>query len=363
MMIGKNLNDSLDRLAAVTKSAGIQSDVRQFPAAFLGSSEMTLMEMTLANTMFPSNGIRPVKPFIIERIEEKSGKVIFQEKPMRVRAIKPTTAYEIHSCLSQVLDRGTADKTFTELGLKRADLGGKTGTAYNFTDVWFLGYSSEVSCGIWAGFDKPRTPIYRGAFSNEIALPIWTKVMQTADTTYKPQEIRPPQGIEKVKICTETGLLATDKCFETTENKETGEKIRRSTTTLEICTAEQAPKSLCDLHGDVPRSFVKDDPRNNGKVPRAVPVKQETTNTPVAMKAPTVVGLDPYNSSKALESVAAISKLETGHQAPIGNDGQVEPVQEGPEVQVRKAEPVKPLEQTPSIESSIKIEPPKPIEF
>ena len=61
------------------------------------------------------------------------------------RVLRPTTAYEMHTCLAEVLDRGTADQTFTDLGVKKFDLGGKTGTAYNFTDLWFVGYSSAVT--------------------------------------------------------------------------------------------------------------------------------------------------------------------------------------------------------------------------
>jgi membrane peptidoglycan carboxypeptidase len=364
MTIGKNLNDSLDRLASLTKTAGIDSEVRKFPAAFLGSSEMTLMEMTLASTIFPTGGIRPVKPFIIERIEEKNGRVVFQEKPARQKVIRPTTAYEVHSCLAEVLERGTADRTFTDLGLKRASLGGKTGTAYNFTDVWFLGYSSEVTCGVWAGFDKQRTPIYRGAFSNEIALPIWANVMKETFATYKPQEIGPPKGLLKVEVCAATGLLATNKCFETSENKETGEKVQRRTTFFEICTEAQAPKDACDLHGDVPRTYVKADPRGDGKWPRAAAVATEIRNTPVQIKAQTVVGNDPYNSIQAVNNVVAMKALE-GKTAPLDSSGKVQPPAGGEEkeMEVRRAEAVRPLEQAPLIDSTIKLEPPKPIEF
>ena len=150
--------------------------------------------MTLANTMFPDGGSRPSQPFIIERIEEKGGRVIFKSKSDKVRVIKPTTAYEVHTCLADVLERGTADKTFTEYGVKHYPLGGKTGTAYNFTDVWFVGYSSAITCGIWAGFDKPRTTIYRGAFSNEIVLPAWADVMKASFADLQAKGYRGSQG-------------------------------------------------------------------------------------------------------------------------------------------------------------------------
>ena len=284
----------LDRVVPLAKLAGIDSPMRPFPATYLGSSEVTLMEMTLANTIFPNGGWRPDKPFIITKIEDKSGKVIYHAEQKKVNVIKPTTAYEINSCLQEVLERGTADKTFTELGLKKFPLGGKTGTAYNFTDAWFVGYSSAVTCGVWAGFDKPK-PIYRGAFSNEVALPIWANVMKATFANYHPNEFPPAKGIIKVELCAASGQLATDKCVETFEDKETGEKTQRRTTYFEICTEEQAPKIGCSVHlGGGSGTFVKAVPA--GEIPRAVLAVNVASVQPVVMKAPTVLGNDPYNS-------------------------------------------------------------------
>ena len=138
-------------------------NLRRFPATYLGSSEMTLADVTLAYTMFPDGGTRPSEPYIIQRIVDKDGNLIFESHPERKYVIKDTTAYEVHSCLSDVLDWGTGDKAYTTFGLKKYPVAGKTGTAYNFTDAWFVGYSSAVTCGVWAGFDKPGS-IYRGPF-------------------------------------------------------------------------------------------------------------------------------------------------------------------------------------------------------
>lgn len=353
----------LDRVIALAKEAGIESPLRPFPATFLGSSEVTLLEMTLANSIFPNGGWRPQKPFVIDRIEDKQQRVIFQAKPATKRVIKPATAYEVHSCLAEVLERGTADKAFTDLGLKKFALGGKTGTAYNFTDVWFVGYSSAITCGVWAGFDKPRTTIYRGAFANEIALPVWAHVMKASFTDYKPQEIARPKGIIKCEVCISSGLLATDRCYETAENKETGEKLQRRTTFFEIATDEQAPKDPCDVHGNAQRSFVKVIPGEEW--PRAALAVDVSAHAPVAMKAPTVIGeVDPYNSIQAVANVINAQKF-AGQVAPLDSSAQV-PAPVAPaanEPEVRRAEPVRPVEQMPVQESSIKLEPPPPIQF
>jgi penicillin-binding protein 1A len=354
----------LDPILALAKQAGIESPLRKFPATFLGSSEVTLMEMTLANTIFPNGGVRPDKPFIIQRIEDQAGNVVFQAKAGKVRVIKDTTAYEIHSCLSDVLDRGTADKTFTELGVKKFPLGGKTGTAYNFTDAWFIGYSSAVTCGVWAGFDKPST-IYRGAFSNEIALPIWTEVMKATFAKYRPKEIQEPKGLIKVELCSLSGQLATDKCVETVENKDTGEKVQRRTTFFEMATEEQAPKVACEVHnGGVNRSLVKVLP--NGEWPRAALAVDVSAVQTVEMKAPTVLGLDPYNSIQSVNNAMAMKSLN-GQTAPLDSSAVVTaaPTSDGSsqEVEVRRAEPVQPMQEQTVLDTTIKLPPLPPLDF
>jgi membrane carboxypeptidase/penicillin-binding protein len=354
----------LDRVTPLAKLAGIESALRPFPATFLGSSEVTLMEMTLANTIFPNGGVRPDKTFIIDRIEDQAGQIVFRAKPAKRRVIKETTAYEIHTCLAEVLERGTADKAYTELGLKKFPLGGKTGTAYNFTDLWFVGYSSAVTCGVWTGFDKPST-IYRGAFSNEIALPIWAEVMKATFATYRPKEIPQPKGIIKCELCSASGLLATDRCVETVENKETGESVQRRTTFFEILSEEQAPKDPCDVHGSgSAKSFVKVIPGEEW--PRAALAVDVAAVQTVAMRAPTVLGADPYNSIQSINNAIAMKTMD-GQTAPVSSSTVVTAAPKGsapagPEV--RRAEPVRPMErQAAALDSTIKLPPPPPLEF
>jgi penicillin-binding protein 1A len=161
-----------DEVLDLAENAGISNQLAAYPKTYLGGSEVSPMELTLAYTMFPRGGTRPSKPFIISRIDDKLGNVLFREEPESVPVIKDTTAYEVHTCLAQVMEQdGTAERAATELGLNKYPIGGKTGTAYNFTDLWFCGYSSEVTCSVWIGFDqqrgKPRQTVYRGAFSKD----------------------------------------------------------------------------------------------------------------------------------------------------------------------------------------------------
>ena len=238
----------IDNILTLAKNDGIASPLRPFPATYLGSSDVSLMEMTMAYTMFPNEGWKPADAFIIKRIEDKDGRVVYEENPERKQVIKATTAFEVHSCLAEVLEWGTGDKAYTKYGLKKLPFAGKTGTAYNFTDEWFIGYSSEITCGVWAGFDKPQS-IYRGAFSSDIALPIWVDIMNSGAANYKPAEIDMPRGLSKYKVCLTSGLLATDKCVETLTDKTTGQTTTRPTTYYELGTMERAPNILRQ-HGE-----------------------------------------------------------------------------------------------------------------
>ena len=280
--------------------AGISDELAAYPKTYLGGSEVTPMDLTLSYVMFAKNGVRPSEPYIIKRIEDKDGKVLFSETPETEQVIKATTAYEVHTCLADALERGTAERANSELGLKKYALGGKTGTAYNFTDLWFVGYSSEITASVWIGFDqqrgKPKRTIYRGAFSKDLALPVWAEIMKSTVADYPPQPIQQPAGIIRCEICAHSGELATEKCL-------VG-GIR--TTYHEICTEAQAPKNPCPVHsGYIASGGVSADPN----APPKPKIFVDTEHfKPIVMKEPTVAGVDPYNSSGAVERIKLIAK-------------------------------------------------------
>ena len=341
----------LDRVIALAKEAGFEHPFRPYPSTFLGSSEVSLMEMTLAHTLFPNGGVRPKQGYLITRVENQDGQVVFRAQPQVKRVLKPTTAYEVHSCLTEVLERGPAFKTFGELGLKRAPLGGKPGTAYNFTDAWFLGYSSEVTCGVWAGFDKNHPSIYFGAFGSEVALPIWVDIMGATYGRYPPKEIPKPEGLSSCEVCSVSGLLPTEKCFENLENKETGEKVRRRTVITEIAAPSQVPTEPCDVHSGIPRSKPgAGSGKEGGKAAAALSVEAET-RSPIAMKGPTVLGSrDPFGTARAVAPPPEPAARPVPEDEPASN--------------VRRAAPVKPADLIENQDpAGLKLAPPAPIRF
>ncbi len=334
-------------------AAGISSDLANYPRTYLGGSEVLPIDLALSYTMFANAGSRASTTYIIQRIEDKLGNVIFEEKPETVRVIKETTAYEVHSCLTQVLEPdGTAERA-TELGLKRYPLAGKTGTGYNFTDAWFVGYSSELTCAVWIGFDqqrgKPRQSIYRGAFGKDIALPVWAEVMKATFDKYRPAEIVQPKGIIRVEICRASGGLATPKCIV--------DGVR--TTYQEICTEEQAPKDPCSVHsGTAPAVTFSGPPAPKGVLPARVAAPQNLKA--IALPAPTVIGNDPYGSHLALQRQLQMNNVGTALAPLVTLDGI--PVNDG-EAPAVNIPPPRPIVIPPPPNTDVKLDQPEPLKF
>jgi 1A family penicillin-binding protein len=326
----------LDNVLQLVKKAGIQDDLRPYPATFLGSSEVTLADLVTSYTMFPGNGSRPEHLMLVMKIETLDGREIYRAEPKRIPVIEPQVAFEIHSFLSEVMQTGTASNARQQFGLQQFPAAGKTGTAYNFTDLWFVGYNSAITCGVWAGFDKPQT-IFRGAFSNQIALPVWADIMNASLANQPPRELGRPIDLKRVEVCLDTGLPASPKCMLSTVAEPW--LPPRKGTFFEFCTAKQLPKETCWLHGDDSRSFVRN--LRNQDAPRATSAKDSAPFAPVLMREPTVLGDDPYQSVKQRQKEPA-QLAQSGKPAwtpapralPVGK----------PVPEVRRAEPVGPLD-------------------
>src|SRR3984885_6248196 len=326
----------LDSVLKLAKAAGIDDDLRPFPSTFLGSSEVALGDLVTAYTIFPNEGSRPDELMLITRVETQDGKDVFRAEPKERKIIDPQIAYEVHSFMTDALTSGTGAAARSEYGLRNFPAAGKTGTAYNFTDNWFVGYDSEVTCGVWTGFDRPHT-IYRGAFSKDIALPVWVAMMNASLDKFPPHELGRPLDLKKVEVCLNTGLPASPKCSLLSTVSNDPDLPPRKGTFTEFTTAKQMPKEHCWMHGDDSRSFVKT--LRNQDIPRATNAVEPNRFPPVAMQGETVVGDDPYQSVKPKkEPSPAAQPKPSWTPAP-----KALPVNPG-ETQVRRAEPVGPLD-------------------
>ena len=357
----------LSNVIELAKRAGINSPLRDFPATFLGSSEITLSELALAYSNFPNGGWRSAAPVLLTKIEDADGEVLYESKPRpRIRVVDADPAFQVHATLSENLRTGIPNR----YGLKPMAGGGKSGTAYNFTDALFAGYSSRVTCAVWVGFDKP-SPIYRGAFGSQVALPIWVKAMNAAREYMPGEDLRMPPGLRKVEICKVSGQLATDKCYETVD----GEK--RRTTFITYATKAEMPHELCPVHNGTrtPEGILaasrlimaSEAPvaSSNGAKP-ATSVIDLKTIPPIIVKAPTIVddspSTDPYDTLQPVVAPNGGQPIAGSVDTGYGRDAKPAAAAT-PEREVRLAQPVQPVQQNVNNSVPIKIDPPDALQF
>jgi penicillin-binding protein 1A len=172
----------------------------------LGAGGVTPLQMATAYSVFANGGFR-VTPFMIQRVEDQKGAVLFEAKPQRAgdtaeRAIDARNAFIMSSLMQEVVRAGTATRA---LSLGRADLAGKTGTTNDFLDAWFAGYQPSLVAISWIGFSTPRT-LGNGETGGTAALPIWMGYMAVALKGVPEQPLVPPEGVVAVRVDPATGL-------------------------------------------------------------------------------------------------------------------------------------------------------------
>lgn len=338
------LDIGLPAVKELAAKAGIKSPIRDYPSSFLGASEVKLDELCLAYSSFANKGRRPKQISIIHRITDSGGKVIFQVKQdeeVLTEVMDEVAAYQTHSCLVDALRRGTGKRAYDEYGLKDFPAAGKTGTHYEFKDLWFVGYTSAVTCGVWSGFDQQKQ-IYEGAFSNRVVLPLWSDIMNATVKDYKPEEIQPPHDVQMVEVCRRSGLRALDTCYDKIPDPATGRVRAVRNTYREALRPRSNFDAFCDLHRN---GELRDDIAGMGVATDSmreslVTVAPEVANVaPVRMKGLTVIGADPYNT------VQPVLRAE-----PVLEDGST----------VQRAIPVEDPEEK---QSPIKLAPPPPLKL
>jgi penicillin-binding protein 1B len=217
-----------DAVVGMAKKAGLNYDIQPTPSVALGSYDVTPLEMAGAYTIFANEGVL-VKPSFISAVRSQNGRMFFTNKPEQRNVLDPRVAYLMTNLMEEVMRSGTAAgvraRGFT------VPAAGKTGTSH---DGWFAGYTSELLCIVWVGFDDSRELDLEGAHS---ALPIWADFMKHALAYREYRDARPfeaPDGIVSVQIDPESGMQATPYC---------------PTTITEVFISGTQPVASCPLHG------------------------------------------------------------------------------------------------------------------
>jgi penicillin-binding protein 1B len=192
---------TIGRVMNLAAKAGLPKPQRAYPAMALGTSEATPLQITSAYTAFANLGSR-TSPIAINRITTGQGVTVASPTTQRSEVLRPDVAYVMTSFMKDVVNRGTAAKVRAR-GLK-AVLAGKTGTS---RDGWFAGYTPNLVCAVWVGFDDGSQLGLTGANS---ALPIWSDFMQYALNEHPEWsgDWEMPAGVEAVEINPKTGELS-----------------------------------------------------------------------------------------------------------------------------------------------------------
>ena len=202
------------------KRLGIESPIKRDLSIALGTSGVSMPELTSAFAVFANGGER-VKPIFLKKIVTMEGEVLEENTPyiemeekeeeedtseapspvLKERVISPQNAFIMTHLLQGVVQHGTGQRAKV-LGRPVA---GKTGTSSDYSDAWFVGYTPSLLAGVWVGFDD-KTSLGKNETGARAALPIWISFMDRALRNTPVETPKPPKGITLIKVNIETGL-------------------------------------------------------------------------------------------------------------------------------------------------------------
>ena len=210
-------------VAEYARRFGVYDDLPPYLSMALGAGGTTVMRMVAGYGML-ENGGRLLKPTLIDRIQDRWGHTIYkhdervcqgcnadswnnQDEPKLTdnaeQVIDPMTAYQVTSMLEGVIQHGTAQM----LKSLNRPIAGKTGTTNDEKDAWFVGFSPDLVCGLYVGYDTPRH-IGNGVTGGSLAGPIFGSFMKQALADKAPVPFRVPPGIKLIRIDRKSGMRA-----------------------------------------------------------------------------------------------------------------------------------------------------------
>jgi penicillin-binding protein 1A len=159
----------------VTRRFGITTSLPPYLPLALGAADMKLLEHVSAFTVFPNDGIR-IDPHMIRRVTSYDGALLEEAHPEVHDVVSPEVARTMTAMLEEVIQFGTGMQA-RALGRPSA---GKTGTTQDYTDAWFIGFTPQLTSGVWVGFDDKQISLGKKETGARAALPIWLEFMQSA---------------------------------------------------------------------------------------------------------------------------------------------------------------------------------------
>ena len=230
------------------KRLGVKSPLQPNIPLALGASEVTPLEMAAAAAALSAQGVY-AEPMAVLRVLDSTGRVLMENKPNPKQALDPVTAYMVTDVLTSVLGPGgTGAGVRNFIGGRPA--AGKTGTSDGQLEAWFVGYTRELSCAVYVGWDNREQSL--PGTGGRVAGPIWGSFvsMALAGRPYKGWPM--PDGLYKETICNETGLIAGEECTDVRE------ELFRVGTEWPVCSGEHEETEPTEEDGDLPEGDIDD---------------------------------------------------------------------------------------------------------
>ncbi len=165
----------INSVVDMARRFGITTPLPPYLPLVLGAADMKLLEHVSAFTVFPDDGIR-IDPHMIRRVTSYDGALLEEAHPEVHDVISPEVARTMTAMLEEVIQFGTGIQA---KALSRP-AGGKTGTTQDYTDAWFMGFTPQLTCGVWVGFDDKQISLGKKETGARAALPIWLEFMKDA---------------------------------------------------------------------------------------------------------------------------------------------------------------------------------------
>jgi penicillin-binding protein 1A len=250
-----------------------ENDLPRDLSLALGSADVSPLQQARGYAVF-ANGGYLVDPYVIQRIEDADGTVLYEADPVVAcvpcvlserrwqqspvadaeddlaklpkqaeQTLEPRLVYQMNSILQDVIRQGTGVRAKS---LGRNDIAGKTGTTNDQRDAWFNGYNPDLVAVTWVGFDQLK-PLGNREAGSSAALPLWIEFMKTALASKPQKQLKRPKGLVTVKINAKTGAPATE---------------QDQDTLFEIFRSENAP---------VARAVATEGPQNPGETETPIP--------------------------------------------------------------------------------------------
>lgn len=216
----------------LAQKSGIHSPIDANLTLALGSTEVTPLELAGAYSTFANQGIYSKSRFIL-RIEDRTGRVVFESKAVEREAMSSKSAYQTLSMMRSVVTNGSGKKA----DVSGIEIAGKTGTNQDYIDAWFVGLTPEITALVTFGYND-RKSLGSKTPSSKIAAPVvgsfFKELYKTRPNTFQRSiiDLKPPGLLER-RICRISGLLARDTCPKKTN---------------EVFSIEELPQIACPIH-------------------------------------------------------------------------------------------------------------------